>query len=134
MHPRKAVIATHPVWDDEDAPRPRNVLLFQVKSRRSAPPQIPCTAPADLQREPMGSAIWAAKGNPNYRLPVTSRWYVGLPSRVLTSGRYIFWQDHYRSLRESAPPETKWLRTLLPAGHQCGEFRSIYLWTRNPYA
>ena len=131
--PCRAVISIRPGSDDADIPHLRIVLLFQAKSRRSAPPQISRTAPADLQREPVGSAIWAAKGNPNCRLPVTSRSYVGLPSRVLTSGRYFFWQDHYRSLRESAPPETKWFRTLLPAGHQCGEFRSVYLWTRDPY-
>ena len=74
----------------------------------------------------MGSAIWAANGNPNCRLPVTSRPYVGLPSRVSTFGRYFFWQVFCPNARISTTgdqvvPYLFTGRTLL------GEFRSACL-------
>ena len=70
------------------------MFFCELKSRRFATPHNAGVAPADLQREPMGSAIWAAESNPDCRLPVTSRSYVGLPSRVILPGGYFFWQGH----------------------------------------
>jgi hypothetical protein len=79
----------------------------------------------------MGSAIWATKSNPNCRLPVTSRMYVGLPLGVVTFGRYFLWQgplpltenQHHQRPSGSVP---RYWPVLI------GEIHSVCLWALRP--
>jgi hypothetical protein len=81
----------------------------------------------------MGSAIWAAKGNPNCRLPVTSRFLC----RAALEGGYF--RAVHLLAGSSTVTENQHHRDLvapyLVTGRSCvGEFRSIYLRTGDPYA